>query len=89
MLIWGTRWSAVTLGQLSYACTNCGKATGHSAVVRKGKFTLFFIPLFPIGKRYMIVCNLCGLRLNAVGDLRAQLAGLEKTGGFSGALVKE
>jgi hypothetical protein len=57
----------------------------HTAIVRKGRFTLFFIPLFPIGKRYQIVCNLCGLRLKAVDNLRAQLEVWEKTGRFPDA----
>jgi DNA-directed RNA polymerase subunit RPC12/RpoP len=85
MLIWGTRWSSVTLGQLSYACSQCGKTTVHTAAVRKGKFTLFFIPLFPISKQYVISCNLCGLRLKAVDNLRTQLEGLEQTGKLPGA----
>jgi hypothetical protein len=50
MLIWGTRWSTTTPGQLPYNCSHCRKTTMYSAIVRKGKFTLFFIPLFPIGK---------------------------------------
>jgi hypothetical protein len=82
VLIFGTRWTAVTLGQLQYGCSHCQKQTAHSAVVRKGKFTLFFIPIFPIGKKYVIVCNLCGLRLQAVENLQAQLEQWEKTGQF-------
>ena len=82
MLIWGIRWFATTLGQLSRMCSHCGKTTVHSAIVRKGKFTLFFIPLFPIGKQYLISCNLCGLRLKAVENLRAQLEVWDKTGTF-------
>jgi hypothetical protein len=82
MLIWGIRWIAITLGQLSFPCSHCGKTTVHSAIVRKGKFTLFFIPLFPIGKKYLIACNLCGLRRRAAGNLGAQLQVWERTGTF-------
>ena len=80
MLIWGIRWFTTTLGQLLYPCSQCGKKTVHTAIVRKGRFTLFFIPIFPIGKQYQILCNLCGLRLKAVDNLRAQLEVWEKTG---------
>jgi len=80
MLIFGTRWTAVMLGQLLYVCSHCQKETMHSAIVRKGMFTLFFIPLIPIGRQYLITCNLCGLRLRAVGNLLAQLQQWEKTG---------
>lgn len=82
MLIWGIRWIAITLGQLSYRCSHCQKTTVHSAIIRKGKFTLFFIPIFPIGKQYFIACNLCGLRLKAIGNLQGQLEVWEKTGKF-------
>jgi hypothetical protein len=81
MLIWGIRWKTVPLGQLAYNCSHCGRATIHSAFVAKGKVTIFFIPLIPIGVKYMMVCNLCGLRLKAIGDLKEQLKGLERTGG--------
>jgi hypothetical protein len=82
MLIFGTRWTLVVLGQLLYSCSHCQKQTMHSALVNKGKFTLFFIPLFPIGKKYLISCNLCGLRNRAVGTLYLQLQQWEKTGQF-------
>lgn len=82
MIIWGIRWFAKTLGQLLYGCSNCGKKTVHSAVVQKGWFTLFFIPLIPIGKKYVIVCNLCGLRLKAVDNLKGQLEVWERREGF-------
>jgi len=85
MLIWGIRWFTTTLGQLLYPCSQCGKKTVHTAIVRKGRFTLFFIPIFPIGKQYQILCNLCGLRLKAVDNLRAQLEVWEKTGRFPDA----
>jgi DNA-directed RNA polymerase subunit RPC12/RpoP len=85
MIIWGIRWFATTLGQLLYSCSNCGKKTVHTAAVQKGWFTLFFIPLIPIGKKYVIVCNLCGLRLKAVDNLKAQLEIWAKTGRFPDA----
>jgi hypothetical protein len=59
-LIWGIRWYAVPLGQLAYDCGRCGRKKVHSAVARRGKFTLFFIPLFPVSKKYLIQCNICG-----------------------------
>jgi hypothetical protein len=82
MLIFGTRWTLVVLGQLLCACSNCQRDTVHSAMVNKGKFTLFFIPLFPIGRKFLIACNVCGLRRQAVGTLFIQLQQWEKTGLF-------
>jgi len=81
MLIWGIRWKIVPLGQLKYNCSHCGEPTFHTALAEKGKVTIFFIPLIPIGVKYMMVCNFCGMRLKAIGDLKEQLKGLERTGG--------
>jgi hypothetical protein len=80
MLIWGVRWKTVPLGQVAYHCSNCVRSTVHTALVERGKITVFFIPMIPIGTRYMIVCNLCGLRLKAVANLKEQLQELERTG---------
>jgi hypothetical protein len=76
----GSRWKGAPLGQFSYPCTKCGKSVVHTAGIQKGKLTVFFIPLIPIGKKYILVCNLCGLRRNPVGDLLAQIKGLEQRG---------
>ncbi len=85
MLIFGTRWAAVVLGQITYSCSHCQRQTVHSAIVRTGKCTLFFIPLFPISKKYLISCNVCGLRLQAVDNLLGQLKDWERTGQLSSA----
>jgi zinc-ribbon family len=77
MLIWGTRWVTVVLGQFIRQCSNC-PGSAQSGVVRKGKFTLFFIPIFPIGKDYLLVCNVCGLRLRAVGSLLEELKQMDQ-----------
>ena len=68
------------LGQLSYFCSHCGRQTVHSAFTLRNWFTLFFIPLIPFGKKHQIACNVCGCRLNAVRDLKAQLQDWERTG---------
>jgi hypothetical protein len=57
----------------------------HSAIVSKGKFTLFWIPIFPIGRKYLVQCNVCGLRRNAVANLYLQLQQWDKTGQFPSA----
>lgn len=83
MLIWGIRWTSVLLGQVTFTCPHCARALIHTALVEKGMFTLFFIPIFPVGKKYMIVCNLCGLRRRAGEDLQLQFKQWEQTGQFS------
>jgi len=33
----------------------------HTAIEVKRRFTLFFIPLIPLGTRYLNKCGVCGL----------------------------
>jgi ribosomal protein L37E len=81
----GVGWKPRTLGQFHYRCSRCGKLTFHNAVVLRKSFTLFFIPLLPLGKDYEIVCNLCGLGSKPMATLQDQLRNLERTGQFSAA----
>jgi len=78
--IWGSRRTTKPLGQIEYSCSKCRKTAVHTANVVTGKFTFFFVPIFTLRKQYLIVCNLCGLRLKAVDNLLAQLQAWEKTG---------
>lgn len=62
MIIWGYRTRNNVMGQLPYVCRQCGR-NGYHAVVRTSRyFTLFFIPIFPIGKSTTARCNLCGFQ---------------------------
>jgi len=79
-LIWGFRHTEKALGQVVYQCSRCGKKTVYTASVRTTRFTLFFVPLFRVNRKYTIQCNACALRLNAVDALRRQIQELERTG---------
>ena len=80
VLICGFRRKVVPLRQVACPCSHCGRrSTVHTLVVERGKITVFFVPLIPIATRYWILCNLCGLRLKAVGALKEQLKGLERS----------
>ena len=85
-VIFGRRWKETTLGQISYSCSHCAKTTFHSAIVRKGRFTLFFIPVIPLSTRYIIKCNMCGLKLKPVGTLHQQIVTWHRTGKFPAAV---
>ncbi len=60
MLIWGIRVSSMVLATFGYVCETCGTGAMHQLVKRVRKFTLFFIPLFPVGTRYLDTCTACG-----------------------------
>jgi hypothetical protein len=44
-----------------------------TAVESKRWFTLFFIPVIPLGGSFLIRCNLCGLTLKCSPELKEQI----------------
>jgi zinc-ribbon family len=61
LLIWGTKTYVFTLAMLNLLCGNCGNPASHAVKRRVTKFTLFFIPLFPVHVRYFTQCTFCGV----------------------------
>ena len=70
----GTRTKAKAIGQVERPCTKCAKNTVQTAVETKRWFTVFFIPVIPLGSSQVVRCNLCGLILKASPELQTQLA---------------
>ena len=60
MLIFGLGGTQVLLATLVYVCETCGNSAAHHLVKRVRKFSFFFIPLFPVGTRYIDTCTACG-----------------------------
>ena len=79
MIIWGFRVTSALLATLNYICDRCGQPAAHQLVKRVRKFTLFFIPLFPVSTKYSDTCTYCGRTLDvpkeqAEGALAARAA---------------
>ncbi|MCX5399735.1 zinc-ribbon domain-containing protein [Streptomyces sp. NBC_00102] len=60
MIIFGTRGYLYQLAVLTMVCGWCGNPAAHTLRKRVTKFTLFFIPLFPISVKYATQCTFCG-----------------------------
>ncbi|MFC4034328.1 zinc-ribbon domain-containing protein [Streptomyces polygonati] len=60
MIIFGTRRYLHQLAMLTLVCANCGNPAAHALRKRVVKFTLFFIPLFPVSTTYSTQCTFCG-----------------------------
>jgi predicted RNA-binding Zn-ribbon protein involved in translation (DUF1610 family) len=60
VLIFGLSVSEDLLSTLIYVCENCGNSAAHRLIKRTRKFSLFFIPLFPVGTSYADTCTACG-----------------------------
>lgn len=61
MIIFGTRGYAYQLAILTFVCGSCGNPAAHTLRKYVTKFTLFFIPLFPISTKFRTQCTFCGV----------------------------
>jgi hypothetical protein len=60
MIIWGFRQRILQLAMVTFLCGQCSNPTAHAVRKAVNKFTLFFIPLFPISVKYFTQCTFCG-----------------------------
>lgn len=61
IIIFGSRRSVLNVGMLTLVCQNCHNPAAHALRRTVTKFTLFFVPLFPIGPSlYFTQCTFCG-----------------------------
>ena len=61
MIIFGTKGYLYQLAILTLICGQCGNPSAHTLRKRVTKFTLFFVPLFPISTTFAIQCTFCGM----------------------------
>jgi hypothetical protein len=67
LIIWGFRSKAKNMAMTQLACRH-GHVAAHRIVKVTRWFTLFFIPLIPVSKKYFSICAACGLQLQAPKD---------------------
>jgi hypothetical protein len=60
LLIFGSRRTVTQLALVVLTCVNCHRSAANAVLKAVTKFTLFFIPLFPIRTRYATQCTACG-----------------------------
>ncbi|MFH8802167.1 zinc-ribbon domain-containing protein [Streptomyces sp. NPDC017936] len=60
MIIFGTKGYLYQLAILTLVCDRCGNPAAHTLRKRVTKFTLFFVPLFPVSTKYFTQCTFCG-----------------------------
>ena len=60
MVIFGVRTKVFLLTMLTLLCPRCGNPAAHPLHKAVTKFTLFFVPLFPVKTRYTTQCTFCG-----------------------------
>jgi hypothetical protein len=55
-------------------CSKCARLTMQNAVESQRWFTLFFIPVIPLGTTYVLRCGVCGLATKGSPELKHQLS---------------
>lgn len=83
MIIFGTKLYLYQLAILTLTCRHCGNAAAHTLRKRVSKFTLFFVPLFPVSTNYATQCTFCGMEQEVPKEWAEQLQ-VQAAGGASG-----
>lgn len=84
MIIFGTKGYLYQLAILTLVCAQCGNPAAHTLRKRVTKFTLFFVPLFPVSTKYATQCTFCGAEQKVTGEQAEQLQAQALGGGQSG-----
>lgn len=74
MLIIGLSTRDFLLATLYFLCERCHHEGAHRLVKRVRRFSLFFIPLFSVGTRYLETCTVCGRTIEVPRDMAEQAA---------------
>jgi len=74
LFLLGVRTKAKPVGQVERSCTKCARPTVHVAVETRRWFTLFFIPVIPLGSNHFTKCGVCGLTTKCPRELKDQLS---------------
>lgn len=59
--IFGVKNSSRNLGLSRATCPHCGNVAAQRVDRRKRVFSLFFIPVIPLGSSYAATCTACGV----------------------------
>jgi len=75
ILVWGFKSYVRLLGVLTLVCGNCQNPAAQRVVEQVRKFTLFWIPLFPVKRQTLMTCTYCGVATALTKEQAEQLAG--------------
>jgi hypothetical protein len=72
--LFGIRTKAKAIAQQERVCTKCARPTMHAIVETKKWFTLFFVPVIPLGGNFFARCGVSGLNTKRTAELKDQFA---------------
>lgn len=74
MIIFGTSSKVIQLAMLNLLCGFCGNPSAHALRKRVLRFSLFFIPLFPVAPaKHSLQCTFCGAQSEVSKENAEQL----------------
>lgn len=73
MVIFGFRTKVFVLAVLTLPCSRCGNQVAHPLHKSVTKFTLFFVPLFPVKTKYTTQCTFCGVASRLIKEEATRL----------------
>ena len=74
VLIFGLSSRDFLLATLVLLCERCQHQGAHQLLRRVRRISLFFIPLIPVGTRYLDVCTVCGRTIEVPREMAEQAA---------------
>lgn len=86
MIIFGVKTYQTLMVVVTLVCGSCRTPAAQRVEKRTSKFSLFFIPLFPVSTKYVLGCALCGAtgRIGADEATRLAASGPGSSGGQAG-----
>lgn len=74
LLLFGTSSKLIQLAMLNLVCGFCGNPSAHGLRKKVTKFTLFFVPLFPVTPaKHYLQCTFCGAESEITKENAEQL----------------
>jgi hypothetical protein len=74
VLIFGMSSRDLLLTTLVFLCERCHNQGAHQLIRRVRRLSLFFIPLLPLGTRYLDVCTVCRRTIDVPREMAEQAA---------------
>lgn len=74
MLIFGLSTRDFLMATLVFVCEVCHQQGAHQLSRRVRRISLFFIPLIPVGTRYLDQCTVCGRVIDVPRAMAEQAA---------------
>jgi hypothetical protein len=86
IILFGFRRKSARLATIFVMCARCHTPAAHALHRTRRYFTLFFIPLIPLGTKYFSTCTMCGqvTQITKEGADQYLASVLQPVGGPSG-----